>query len=223
MNKSDSHRRWNPEFPLSPKRFPFFYGWVIVLVGTLGIVCTIPGQTIGVSVFTDTLIERLGLTRMQLSTAYLIGTALSGFLLPIGGQFYDKFGSRETAVLFSFLLGLVLVYLSFSDHLSYLLEGIYGKGHWWVAFAVILFGFFSVRFTAQGMLTMASHAMIGKWFNEGRGLIMSISGVAVSLLFSVAPLVLSWLIDLLGWRQTWMAMAGFLIFILPLILSLIHI
>ncbi|MBH52965.1 MAG: MFS transporter [Opitutaceae bacterium] len=217
MNKSDSHRRWNPEFPLSPKRVPFFYGWVIVLVGTLGIVCTIPGQTIGVSVFTDTLIERLELTRMQLSTAYLVGTALSGFLLPIGGQLYDKFGSRKTAVLFSFLLGLVLVYLSFSDHFSCLLKGIFGKGHWWVAFAVILFGFFSVRFTAQGMLTMASHAMIGKWFNERRGLIMSISGVAVSLSFSVTPLVLSWLIDLLGWRQTWLAMAGFLIFILALV------
>ena len=72
----------------------------------------------GVSVFTDTLIERLRLTRMQLSIAYLIGTSMSGFLLPFGGKAFDKFGSRKTAVYVCFVLGLVLIYFAYSDYIS---------------------------------------------------------------------------------------------------------
>ncbi|MCZ6675464.1 MAG: MFS transporter [Verrucomicrobia bacterium] len=202
---------WHPDFPFAPRQMPFYYGWVILLVGTLGIICSIPGQTMGVSVFTDTLIERLRLTRMQLSIAYLIGTSMSGFLLPFGGKAFDKFGSRKTAVLIAFLLGLVLIYLSYTDYISSAAEGLFGSTHWWVAFVVILMGFFSLRFTAQGMLMMASQAMIGKWFHERRGLIMSISGTFVSISFSMTPLVFNWMIDVYGWRGAWLSMAAILI------------
>ena len=217
MNEPRHQGLWHPDFPHAPKRWNFFYGWVIVLVGTFGIICTIPGQTIGVSVFTDVLIERLGLTRMQLSIAYLIGTTISGLMLPFGGRVYDLIGSRKTAVLVAFLLGLVLVYFSFSDYVVKFAQSLIGSTRWWIAFVLILLGFFSLRFTAQGMLTMASQAMIGKWFHERRGLIMSISGVFVSISFSITPLVFSWIIHEAGWRQSWLLMAGILIFGLTLI------
>ena len=41
--------------PVAPKNCPFFYGWVMVAMSTIGIIASIPGQTIGVSVFTDSL------------------------------------------------------------------------------------------------------------------------------------------------------------------------
>ena len=44
-----------PNFPWEPHRFPFFYGWIIVLGATVGTLFTIPGQTMGFSVFTDIL------------------------------------------------------------------------------------------------------------------------------------------------------------------------
>lgn len=199
---------WHPEFPLAPSRWPFYYGWVIVLVGTLGVVSSMPGQTMGVSVFTDTLIERLGLTRMQLSIAYLIGTTMSGFLLPCGGRFFDRNGSRKTAVWVCGALGVVLIYLSVTDHISAAIQSVMGNTHWWIAFMVILPGFFALRFTGQGMLPLASQAMIGKWYNERRGLIMSISGVFVSIAFSMTPLVFSWMLDRYGWRGSWWIMAA---------------
>ncbi|SVE54790.1 uncharacterized protein METZ01_LOCUS507644, partial [marine metagenome] len=171
----------------------------------------------GVSVFTDTLIERLGLTRMQLSIAYLIGTSMSGFLLPLGGKVFDRIGSRKTAVTVGFLLGLVLIYLTYSDTISGAAQNLFGSTHWWVAFLVILMGFFSLRYTAQGILVMASQAMLGKWFHERRGLIMSISGVFVSIAFSMTPLVFNWMIEGYGWRGAWLSMAGILIFGLTLL------
>jgi MFS transporter, OFA family, oxalate/formate antiporter len=66
--------------PFSPAKWPFFYGWVIVFAGIVGIIMSIPGQTIGVSVFTDHLINALDISRVNLSMAYMTGTIMSGLL-----------------------------------------------------------------------------------------------------------------------------------------------
>ena len=47
---------------------PIYYGWVILIGGTLGSVMTSPGQTYAVSVFIDYFIEDLGLSRSLIST-----------------------------------------------------------------------------------------------------------------------------------------------------------
>jgi len=59
---------------VDPAKSPVFYGYVILVVGTIGIYFSIPGQTIGVSVFTDPVKDALGLSRNQFSNAYMIGT-----------------------------------------------------------------------------------------------------------------------------------------------------
>ena len=61
--KSDSetqqlhHRPRLANFPFDPARLPFFYGTVVLVCGTLGVLVSAPGQTVGVSVFTDFLIQ----------------------------------------------------------------------------------------------------------------------------------------------------------------------
>jgi hypothetical protein len=45
-----------PDFPFAPGQVRVFYGWVILVVTTIGILMSIPGQTAGVSVFTDHLL-----------------------------------------------------------------------------------------------------------------------------------------------------------------------
>ena len=64
--------------PFPPSRLPFFYGWVILLAGTIGILMSIPGQTMGVSVFTENLLRDLAINRNNLSLAYLVGTTVIG-------------------------------------------------------------------------------------------------------------------------------------------------
>jgi hypothetical protein len=44
-------------WPFQPSKTPFFYGWIILLFSTLGILFSIPGQTIGLAVFTDSFID----------------------------------------------------------------------------------------------------------------------------------------------------------------------
>ncbi len=204
---------WRPDFPFSPAKWPFFYGWVVMVAATFGLIASIPGQTMGFSVFAEILIDELGLDRVRLSMAYFLGTAGSGLLLPRGGRFLDSHGIRKTMVFSAWGMGLVVIYLSFSDRIAAALGFVIGYTETWlIPFVVIGFGFFMARFLGQGMLMMTSQAMIGKWFDRRRGIVMALSGIVVSMAFSVSPKVFDTLINSLGWRGAWWLMAGLLIF-----------
>lgn len=64
---------------------PFYYGWVILVVGAIGVLASIPGQTMGVSVFTDHYIRELSLTRVGVSGSYMVGTLASSLIIPFAG------------------------------------------------------------------------------------------------------------------------------------------
>ena len=202
--------RWlHPDFPFRPARLPFFYGWVVVAVSTFGVVMSIPGQTMGVSVFTDHLIAATGLSRLELSNSYLVGTLLSSLLLPRGGVWLDRHGARVTALAAVTLLAATLVALAHSDRLAARLASLLGAGPEATAPALVVLaiGFASLRFSGQGMLTMTSRTMMGRWFDSWRGRAASFSGVVVSFGFAAAPLLLNAWIAAAGWRGAWLQMA----------------
>ncbi len=185
-----------PNWPIDPRRWPFFYGWVIVVVGALGVLASMPGQTVGVGVFTGPLCEALGVSRLQLSIAYLIGTGLSGFFLGYGGKLYDRWGARRTFVLS--VVGLGLVWLGFAGLGE--LAGWLREAGVLVALAVVTLAFLAIRFTGQGMTTMVSRSMIAKWFDKRRGLAIAFSGTGATFGLSAAPKTFQSLIDQVGWQ-----------------------
>lgn len=190
-------------FDINPRRFPFFYGYLIIFVGAIGAFMSAPGQTIGVSVFTDHLIEAFGLTRVQLAWTYLVGTISSAFILTFGGKLYDKYGARIVATLAGVGLGLALLLLTSIDILSERLQAISSLPKNYATIGLLVLGFFGIRFFGQGMLTMVSRNMAMKWFDKKRGLASAFFGVALVLGFSVVPKIFSWLIDNYQWRASW--------------------
>ena len=96
------------DWPFDIRRVPFFYGWVILLLSTLGILVSIPGQTMGMAVFTDPLIDALGLSRTQLSVAYMVGTIGSSLFLTRAGRLYVRFGGRLMVAVSSLSLALMV-------------------------------------------------------------------------------------------------------------------
>ncbi|MDQ8193244.1 MFS transporter [Coraliomargarita sp. SDUM461004] len=199
---------WHPDFPLRPKRWPFFYGWVIVVFATLGISVSMPGQTIGVSVFTARLADALHLSTMQLSVTYMLGTLLSAAWLPAGGRFFDRCGARRSLVYSVAALGFVLLGLSFVEFFSSWLSRLplLGLRPWLAPCVVLVVGFALLRFTGQGMVTLSSRAMLGKWFNRRRGAVTAWSGAVVSFMFSGAPMGFEYLIRAFGWQGAWQVM-----------------
>lgn len=198
---------------LPAKRWPFFYGWFIIALGTFGIIMSIPGQTIGVSTFTDSLLGVLELNRDQLSVAYMCGTIASSLMLTWAGKLYDRMGVKPLALVASVGLGVTLLLLSISDQLA---NGL--GGGFWMSFVVLALCFVMLRFFGQGVLTMTSQNMMVKWFDKRRGFAMSFSSVALALIFSLAPLFLDALIQSWGWRGAWRLIALVLFTAVPLII-----
>ncbi len=192
---------------INPKKTPFFYGYVVLFFGSIGILASIPGQTVGVSVFTDPVKDALGLTRNQFSNAYLIGTLMSAFFVSKAGVLFDKYGARFVAFFAALLLGISLLVFSVSVEITNFFKSLLQTDSWLISFVIITFLFFCIRFCGQGVLTMSSRNMVMMWFDKNRGKMNSISSITVSLGFSSSPILINKLIDDHGWEISWQILA----------------
>ena len=198
---------------IDPAKSPIFYGYIILIIGTVGIYCSIPGQTIGVSVFTDPVKDALGLSRNQFSNAYMIGTIVSSLVIGRAGIWFDKYGARYVAFFAALGLGLTLFLCSWSAKMSDAIKDLLSMDTWIIPFVLMTVLFFMLRFAGQGVLTMASRNVIMIWFDKNRGKVNSISSVALSFGFSSSPLWINALIEDYGWSQSWQILGyGLLVF-----------
>lgn len=195
MNKTEYY-----SFPQKLQAHGLYYGWIIIVAGTIGVIMSVPGQTMGVSVYTEFLIKNLNINRLELSLAYMCGTLASAFLLPMAGRIMDRFGTRRMGTFASFFLGLFLLLLSQSPLLIKKIEALTQWEHYWIAISVSFICFLGIRHFGQGQLTMASRTMMGRWFKKRRGFVLGISGVFVAFGFGLAPLVLTGLIKTFQWQ-----------------------
>jgi len=203
-------KRFN-SIPFSPARWPFFYGWNILLWGIIGTLLSAPGQTTGVSAFTEPLLGALHISRLQLSLAYMIGTIASAFVLTPAGKLYDRLGARWMGTASCFMLGTVLLVLSRADHIAGALATLLPQQ---IATLTTMTGlFFLLRLSGQGVLTLCSRNMVMKWFDRRRGIASGITGVAVGYGFANTPRVCHWLIEQTDWSVTWFGTAILWIFI----------
>jgi len=188
---------------INPAKSPVFYGYVVLLIGTIGVYCSIPGQTIGVSVFTDPVKDALGLSRNQFSNAYMIGTIASALLIGRAGVWFDKYGARYVAFFAALVLAMALFLSSWSVRMSEFIKELLHQETWAIPFVLITFLFFLLRFAGQGVLTMASRNVIMIWFDKNRGKVNAFSSVALSFGFSSSPIWIDALIESSGWQGAW--------------------
>lgn len=173
-----------------------FAGWRILVLTIVTGALTGPGQTIGVSVFVDHFIADLGLTRSQVSTAYLIGTTIAALGLPLVGQRIDRYGSRRAMTLIGLAFGAALVAMS----------GVQG-------FVTLAVGFVAIRLLGQGSLTLVSTVAITHWFERRRGMVLGVFSTGMSVLMALVPVGLSIAIEAFDWRIGWIV-AGFAIWLI---------
>jgi MFS family permease len=199
--------RLRGDWPFAAGNSPVFYGWIMAVIATLGILLSVPGQTMGMAVFAEAFIEVTGLSRTELSLAYMLGTITSAFFLTRAGRWFDVHGARIVLIGASLMLSMSILFLSLVDRASNYLATVTGINGSIIAFSLMVVGYFGVRFSGQGVMTSASRNMLLLWFERRRGLVSGVSGVFVSLGFSLAPLLLAMLIDDWQWRSAlwWLA------------------
>ena len=159
-------------------------GWVVLGCAILTAGSTGPGQTIGVSVFIDHLVDDLSLSRSQVSAAYLVGTLAGASMLPTVGKLIDRYGVRIAQVVIGLMFGVALVNMSLVNGLV------------WLAI-----GFGGIRFLGQGSLSLVSTVTVQVRFERSRGLAVGIFTTATAGLMAMVPVVLSVVIDAWGWRS----------------------
>lgn len=181
-------------------RSPIYYGWIIAVAATLGMIMTSPGQTYAVSVFLEHFILDLGISRSLVSTLYTVGTLVGSFALPLIGRQIDRRGPRTMTVVISLLFGLACIYMGY------------------VANAVMLgLGFVAIRMLGQGALGLVSSYTINQWWVRRRGMVMGLSGLGMSLIgMGLFPSLIQWLIDDFGWRTAYPVLGiSILVLMLP--------
>jgi MFS family permease len=179
---------------------PIYYGWLILLAGSLGMLMTIPGQTVGVSVFLDKIILDLDISRSLVSFLYLLGTVSGSFFLPGVGRFIDRCGPRKAVIIIASLFALACVYMGLVANII-----------------MLALGFIAIRSLGQGALALVSLNVINLWFVRRRGFALSISGIGLALGIGVFPLIIESLINQIGWRLAYASLGGVVaLTILPL-------
>ena len=165
---------------------------------------TAPGQTAGLSAFTDPLIGALGVSRTDLSVSYLVGTLLGAAAQPLVGRALDRWGVRSVTMAIGGLFALVLFGLSFVTSIVGLTAGYAG-----------------VRMLGQGALSLAATTAVARAITHRRGLALGITGAIGSAGISLAPIGIERLVTAVGtsagWRWEALAVA---VVVIPLALLL---
>lgn len=147
---------------------------------------TAPGQTAGLSVFTDPLITELGVTRTDISISYLIGTLAGAAVQPLIGRALDRWGVRSVTITLGAVFAAILLALSFVGEIGGLTAGFAG-----------------VRMVGQGALTLAATTAVARAIHHRRGLALGVTSAVGSAGISLTPILLERLIAAVGIHAAW--------------------
>lgn len=137
------------------------------------------------------MIDGLGVSRSLVSGLYLAGTLGGAAIVPAVGRALDARGLRPVGI------GVVLVFTASLAWLS-LVGGPVG----------LFVGLLGIRAMGQGSLGLLSTNAMAIWFRERRGAAMGAVFALSALLFAVWPPMVARLIEWVGWRSAWLALAG---------------
>jgi MFS family permease len=195
-----------PNYNTLVNRSPFYYGWIIWAVATIGIIGTAPGQSFTVSLFVDHFIADFNLDRTTVSGLYGLGTFLGALGLTWIGRRVDRHGNRAAGALISGLFALALIGMS-------LITGP----------LMLLMGFIAIRALGQGALGLVSSTIIAQWFRNYRGRMISLMTVIFMLFQTVYVPWLQQLLETVDWRHVWLILSiGVGLVVLPVTWGLIR-
>ncbi|MDA1128761.1 MAG: MFS transporter [Chloroflexi bacterium] len=142
-----------------------------------------PGQSYVFSIFIDSIIEDIGLSRIEISALYMASTGMSAVLVAFVSRLADRYGPRIMLVAIG--LGFGAACFSMATATNIVL--------FYIAFA-------SLRALGQGSLGINSILLVNTWFVARRGRAIAMMGLGAVLSSAIFPPLARILIDNIGWR-----------------------
>ncbi len=174
----------------------FFYGWVIVSVGIVGMIL-IYGIRHSFAVFFSPILEEFAWSRGNISIMISLNIFVYGFLAPVAGTLADRWRARVVMPVGIGILGVATAGCAWARELW----------HFYLLFGVLM----PVGSALSGWPIIAPALM--NWFVKRRGLVMGLGQMGGGLSF-VYSIWVEYLILKHGWRFTFLALAGTLVLLL---------
>jgi MFS family permease len=166
--------------------------------------CSCFGQTFFISLFAGEIRQAFNLSHGEWGFIYSGGTLASAIAMLCFGGYVDKYKITLNIKIVIISLSLVCLTMTFVS-LVWLLP-------------LIIFG---LRFFGQGMLIHIPAVAIGKWYGKNKGKALSLSIMGFSIGEAIFPVIFVSLFMLIGWRNSWLVGTVILLFILPIIITLL--
>ncbi|MDP9426712.1 MAG: MFS transporter [Actinomycetota bacterium] len=173
-----------------------FYGWAVVAVATVAAFCSGPGQSFVFSVFVDPILADTGISRVQLSTLYALGTAVSAAMVVLVARLADRFGARLMLAVVALALGVACFGMSFA-----------------AGPLTLFFGFAALRALGQGSLPLTATMLASQWFVKRRGRAVAVVVLGLAASNALLPPATQALIGSVGWREAYVGL-GLMVWVL---------
>ncbi len=182
-------------------REKFFYGWVIALASGAGLACGIATFVAATfPIFVGPISKEFGWSQVDAFNAPLVITLALVLSATWTGGLVDRLGPRK--VILSAFVAEALIVASF-----------YFQGPSPYSFYV---RYFLLGTLALGTTHIAFARLVSLWFDRRRGLALGVALTGVGVGGVVLPIVSQLLILSIGWRETYLWLAGgLLVFTLP--------
>ena len=156
-------------------------------VGGLAMFASGPGQSHIFSVYITPISDDLDLSRTSISSVYAAATLLAAFGLPYVGRLIDRVGVRRVVLAVAIAFGFANVAFG-----------------WIAGLLSLALAFGALRFLGQGSLMLSSNYLVSQWFSRRRGIALSLAALGFSASMALHPPLAQWLIDQVGWRESWL-------------------
>lgn len=143
------------------------------------------GQTFLLSLYVPKIISDFELTNSFFGGLYAIATVGSSFILAYVGKLIDNSDLRKYSLYSALLLMLSSLMMAFSNNIF-----------------MVFLGLLGLRFAGQGLLSHISSTSISKFFDKTRGKALSITSLGYSTGEGFFPILMSFVIGYVGWRNS---------------------
>lgn len=164
------------------------------------------GQTYFIALFGGQIRDAFQLSHAEFGLLYSLATILSAVSLIWAGRHIDTLCLRTYTVIVCLGMVIAAILLALSPNV-------------WI----VLLGIFLVRLAGQGLFGHISGTTLARQFDAERGKAISISSMGHPIGEAFLPFIAVLSIHWIGWRTTWLVVAGFvLLILLPLLLGLLR-
>lgn len=177
----------------------------LILFGALVALLSSPGQTFLIGLFVGSFAASFGLSAAALGSLYSGATLAAAILYLLVGHWIDRVDLRLFTA--TVMIGLATACLLTASA---------------VGPASLFLGLLLLRLMGQGLMSHIAATSMARHFGENRGQALSLSASGFAAGEAILPAIIVSAILLIGWRQSYLAIAIFLVVVcLPTLLKLI--